>query len=294
MLIKRAYQEGLMYLKQLVDLEGNFLEAHILVHMFGLTLIQVNSLISAIPKAWKMELKKESSLVMESEATNYETVLSKHKIVSFIYSQLNESQGPLRQQWYRWNVINPIDFDQFCEAIANIKKVTNNAKLRSFQYRLLNSTIILNKELFRWNVKKTNKCTFCLSQVETINHFFYECEHVVELWNQVKGICTEIDSKAECRITKDMILYNAVNDDPAHLFNFLILIGKQYMYAQRCLSKPIRFADLWQRIMMYRNYELYSAKVNKLKIHCKKWCINNYNGTGLSENYVQQIINNDQ
>ena len=54
-------------------------------------------------------------------------------------------------------------------------KVTINAYLRSFQYKILNNILYLNKKLH----------TFGLSNTQ-VSHLFYYCTQIQDIWNQVQ------------------------------------------------------------------------------------------------------------
>ena len=54
--------------------------------------------------------------------------------------------------------------------------VTNNAKLRSFQRRIIMDAVVLNKFLYRLKIKTSASCRFCKEQVENKVHILWECE----------------------------------------------------------------------------------------------------------------------
>ena len=67
-------------------------------------------------------------------------------------------------------------------------------------------------------------------------------------------------------------MFNCVIDSPVHIINFIILITKQYLYAQRCLKLPANFIELKARINMLKNTEYYIAKKNNnVTKHLAKW-----------------------
>ena len=54
--------------------------------------------------------------------------------------------------------------------------------------------------------------------------------------------------------------------------NLITLITKQYIYAQRCLKRPLNFCELKTKILNQKNVELYIAKKNnQLVKHLAKW-----------------------
>ena len=52
----------------------------------------------------------------------------------------------------------------------------------SFQYKILNNVLFLNKKLHTFGIKPSPLCSFCNSYDETPLHIFYECDAVKCLW----------------------------------------------------------------------------------------------------------------
>ena len=51
-------------------------------------------------------------------------------------------------------------------------KVTIESNLRLFQYKILNNILFLNDKLHKMNMVNNPRCTFCISENETIVHLF--------------------------------------------------------------------------------------------------------------------------
>ena len=68
------------------------------------------------------------------------------------------------------------------------------------------------------------------------------------------------------------VIFNTVHQDPGHIINFFVLVGKQQLYTKRCLGKKYSFEELKCTIKMFHNYEKYKAiKEGKLYKHLRKW-----------------------
>ena len=59
---------------------------------------------------------------------------------------------------------------------------TYDAKIRIFQYKLLNNALYLNKKLFHFGIISQPKCSICNLYDETPQHVFYECIYTQYLW----------------------------------------------------------------------------------------------------------------
>ena len=161
-LFKRAYKSGLKTLSQLYNLDGGRMDIHVLTRMFDITIMECNMLFSAIPKEWSQTLMAIEEIITETPSL-YDNFIKREKCVAYYYQNINDTTQALRHAYDKWNKQNGFthEFDEFSQAFCNIYKMTNNAKLRSFQYRVLHSAIITNRHLFKWGIKASNDCTFC-------------------------------------------------------------------------------------------------------------------------------------
>ena len=99
-----------------------------------------------------------------------------------IYRALIEkkSSTPTAQD-YISNKLNIFDIE-WSEVYQNVYLVSNDVKLRSFQYKILNNCLFLNKDLFRFNLIESPNCVFCKTEKETFEHFFVECRYSKEFY----------------------------------------------------------------------------------------------------------------
>ena len=63
--------------------------------------------------------------------------------------------------------------------------ITNSTYMRSFQYKILNNVLFLNKKLHSFGIKPSTLCSFCNLYDETPYHMFYECDRVKCLWSDL-------------------------------------------------------------------------------------------------------------
>lgn len=67
-------------------------------------------------------------------------------------------------------------------------KVTQETKLRWLQFQTLHRIVPTNEYLFKLNILNSSSCTFCKNNIETIEHLFYDCIHVKELWFKIEEL----------------------------------------------------------------------------------------------------------
>ena len=60
-----------------------------------------------------------------------------------------------------------------------------NTYMRSFQYKILNNLLFLNKELHTFGTKPPLLCSFCHLYDKRPYHMVYECDRVKCLWSDL-------------------------------------------------------------------------------------------------------------
>ena len=61
-----------------------------------------------------------------------------------------------------------------------------NTTLALYQYRLIHRIIATNTFLYKIHYVKSNTCTFCSTEPETLSYLFYDCQIVKNLWKEVQ------------------------------------------------------------------------------------------------------------
>ena len=288
-------------LNQLITPDGGFIESEVLKNMFGITTMQWNSLISAIPAKWKAELNKKIELGTKNDSNMYESFITRAKASTYYYKEMNKTDKVLITANDKWQKIIPkLECDMYFTAFKNVYKITNNSKLRSLQYRILHNALVFNDRLYKWKITSSDNCNNCNLEKENLWHFYSECTFAQNIWTKVRRICQEYKNEP-IELDAENVLLNRVKDPPGHLFNFIVLVVKLQMYTYRCLKKKVTETTIREAINQYRRFELYEAKrVNKLHTHIKKWVIVKQNGheqtldnyTGLDQMYVEHYIEN--
>ena len=113
------------------------------------------------------------------------------------------------------------------------RKATANIHLRSFNYKIVNNVLYLNKKLFQFGSTQSPLCCFCHTEAETTLHVFNKCSVAKIPWNQLLEFFeTDLDFP---EITLQATLFSFINESDNNL-NILqnhILIFKLYVYQSR-------------------------------------------------------------
>ena len=61
-------------------------------------------------------------------------------------------------------------------------RTTLETKLREFQFKILNRIVFTNEKLFRFDMAESDKCAFCQTEVESIEHLHFSCKISSIFW----------------------------------------------------------------------------------------------------------------
>ena len=113
---------------------------------------------------------------------------------------------------------------------------TIESSIRSFQYKILNNALLLNKRLFKFGVIESPACSFCGQVDESPIHFFSQYSVTVELWMKLQRWLIP------SLLLQDLTLENALlgympiisdNGATAKLVNHILLIFKKSLHEMR-------------------------------------------------------------
>ena len=297
-IIPKLVKEGLMEISQLCDEQGKFLDVDTLARWYNTNVMTINSIIASIPKKWKRMIEQTGiTTVMQN---NYEKYKNVKKISAVYYKLTNVNNEIMYNSYERWvkNTKLVMEFEEFEKAMGDIYKITTHPKLRSFQYRLLNSAVVLKTQLKKWKITNNDHCDFCKESVEDYVHLFWECKQTKKIWEALDQYIRQKDHTVKLKWSKKSILLNNVCETPHHFSNFIVVVAKCLIYSKKCTTQRIVANEVTAYIDKCQRFEMYYAIVNnKIEKHCKKWFIQNeavtmYNGTNLEQEYVIDYLRN--
>ena len=118
---------------------------------------------------------------------------------------------------------------------TNCFRCSPDSQLQWFQTRLIHRILPTNKYLFTCKLKDSSTCHFCMHEIETLSHLFWNCVHVKKFWNDLLKLLQ--DKCMHCTrliLNEQLILFgtsdNICIDKP---LNFIILFAKFYIYKCR-------------------------------------------------------------
>ena len=243
----------------------NFQETYFL----NINFVDFYSLMHSIPRPWKTEiLQQKYKIIGQVTQTCLEETLTMKNVCKETYWKIMDTIKPKRNFLNKWSEYfqTQITEKEMSEYFTLNFLCTNENKMRSFQYKILQRSLTTNKFL---NICKLgeDKCYFCKIEVETLEHLFWDCSKIKKFWASIVELLEPfiklhdvIDNKAVLLGTKDG-QYNI-------LVNHIINIIKHYIYTTKCnnriLSQFGALAKVREVFCIEQNILLQYKKENNL------------------------------
>ncbi|XP_077863933.1 uncharacterized protein LOC144348547 [Saccoglossus kowalevskii] len=263
---------GLMYVKQMYKDNGqkqtwNYIQnkgvpSSSILRWFGL--------VNAIPKVQIVNTQvnhvEDINLIFGDESLKLRDCTTRnvyHKMINSIFIRP-------RTEIYFIHLFE-INIDCWEEFYQLPVKCTIDSKLRDFQFKILHKILVTNINLVKMKPPRVENalCTFCQKEDETLVHLFCECSYVKFFWENFFMLWGN-KLKMQHRPKQWQIILG--DPEVSCLVNFLILLGKRFVYISKCKQNKPDFIDFKRYVQSIQNIELAIAdRKNKLAAHNKKW-----------------------
>ena len=121
---------------------------------------------------------------------------------------------------------------------------TKSSKLHWFQYRIIHRILGTNKFLFKIKIKQSDKCTFCSEVTEDIEHIFWTCHKIADLWIRLMDWIYN-QTQIIIPFNMDIILFgNLGKTENNKIKNLIILLSKFFIYRTKLCENQVNFAGL--------------------------------------------------
>ena len=140
------------------------------------------------------------------------------------------------------------------------------------QYKVTHGYFPTNVHLNKIKIKDTNLCKLC-AEVDTLDHFFIECQETIGLWQRFFDLFTPILNNSQ--LTNSQILYVILQTDKNALaLNWVILIMKHYIYTHKWKKIAVSIAEFLEHLKYQTKIEKESEKMYSKSLSFKwKWQI---------------------
>ena len=277
---KQMYDAGIKCVNDIVDLNGNIMSfdqirqkyPHLKTHF-----LTIQSLATAIPSEWKMIMKQQRhGRQNQSEGTDMTIMIDQRRIelvkckCSHFYACLTEYRKPTAASRWEHFQIKPECWQTIYELPY---KCTSSTRLQSLHFRIVNRYIPTRKYLCTRGIVGSPLCLKCF-EVDDLEHFFFECADVKEVWNIVIAELINKFNLGSSFGTFQSVIFG----DPAvpPLVNMILLIAKQYIISCKLSSNDTPSEPNAQClsgiVTKYAQAErLRAQKHDKLEQHNVKW-----------------------
>lgn len=171
----------------------------------------------------------------------------------------------------KWKISLNID-ENICwkQIYISNHEFSRESRLLWFQYRVVHRILATNKLLHNIKLVRNPLCTFCQQEIESLEHLFYYCELVTNLWRNLETIIrTKCRMEVEFSAKTVFLLY----DKKRYMnLNLIIVLTKLYIYKKRFTDKRLQINELKQDIKYYIDLEKYKYRIQgNYKTFVQKW-----------------------
>jgi hypothetical protein len=206
--------------------------------------MQYNSIVSAIPKEWKLKLRTEKYKEPEIDELEdhklIDILLDTKKTMRKIYKRLVNSKKLIPEKAIKkWcnELLIENQKEEILKAHEKNHWCTINNRLRSFNCNFLNRNVPTNRKLTQMKLQNDEKCKWC-GEIETILHQYWDCKEKQKLWIKLKEIYMEVLNQ-DLIINSKMCLLGMGIDFPQNKreeqnLRQIILQIKHYIHIMKC------------------------------------------------------------
>ena len=119
-------------------------------------------------------------------------------------------------------------------------------KLRNFQYKFIHRITYTNDRLCQWGLVESTLCDFCNSNIDTIIHRFWMCEHSQIIWNKMWNWAKTLTDLPSITLSLAILNVDIDNNIPL-VIHHIIILTKFYIY--RCFISKIK--PFWASLKHY-------------------------------------------
>ena len=149
-----------------------------------------------------------------------------------------------------------------------IFKLTQDVKIRWFNYRIIHRLLATNEYLHKIGIEDSSTCDFCNDDIENLQHVFWECNLVKPIWVE---LCNWVNQELDLNIslTLEDVLFGS---DIEKELNNVISLFKSFIYSSKIKQTIPSFRGAKMYFLNYKKIDKFIFKgKSKLKTFEKKW-----------------------
>ena len=220
---------------------------------------QYNALVNALPQHWK-EWIKDSNLTINKTAETHTACSFNTKIKNIKKELANKCENNIKPYANTfWQRKLHIEIDEKIWEMP--RKATKEVRLLELQWKIMHAIYPTNIILKKMKKVETSKCSHCPNEIDTLEHFFFDCTSVALFWKHVKTLLTlNLGKPVKCTI--NMLLFGC-HDDALTLkennyVNHVLLVGKMCISIAKKTNVTKNLIPLFEHHLLIRKLLHYS------------------------------------
>jgi hypothetical protein len=230
---------GINNIVHIIDNNGRIASLNFIENKYNIRpkQLEYNSLIHCIPKLWKTMIKNTTehlgyklpndySIKIDDKLTNIEEIATR-ELYCHISNNYKIKPATSKNRWIE--LYNEMNFEnEYWELIYETPfKLTKNSKVQMTQYKIIHRILAVNHNLIFFFKIENETCDYC-NEVDTIEHFLYQCPKTMKLWESIQTWWkTNFQFKIDISVLEIIFgLPNENNEKTINLYNYIILYAK--------------------------------------------------------------------
>ena len=213
----------------------------------SLSIIEYNSLVTAIPREWLQQIKNKHEIFHEL-IDGYINVSNNIKHISTVackefYKELVKRKYVTSAAVHKWEELYfYINFD-WSTLFRLPYMYARETSAQSLQYQIINRYYPCREIVGVWYPQEDKKCTTCDDCYDSLEHYFYQCAPVRKLWDEFMVFFSNMFRIHFSLSCLDVVfgIVNFCDDDILHVLNFCILQGKLFIKKKKSAQACIQF-----------------------------------------------------
>ena len=152
----------------------------------------IMGIINSMPASWRLTIKRATTAPVIDPLPDSPAILISNNLVPI----LDASSKQIYRLFLEKKQTTPTAKVKLAAKYSNIDidwksvyslpfRTTLESKLREFQFKILNRIVFTKEKLFRFGIADSTSCTFCQTEVESIEHLLFSCKISPSFWKHV-------------------------------------------------------------------------------------------------------------
>lgn len=247
--IVQTTENRLLTLKEIQDIIG---------HYRAQAIFEYNALVNALPQQWK-DWIKNGNFTLNTPTEIHTACFFNTKIKNIkkvIANKCKHNITPYAHTF--WQRKFDIEIDEKIWEMP--RKATKEVRLLELQWKIMHAIYPTNIILQKMKKVETNKCLYCRNEIDSLEHFFFNCTMVLLFWKHVNTLLTlNLGKAVKCTIYS--VLFgchdDAFNTREKNYINLVLLVGKMCISIAKKTNVIKNLIPLFEHHLQIRRLQNY-------------------------------------